>query len=150
MNQNNTMLVIVGLTLALVAFLVIASVLNDEMAYASNRRGRVGGTGGSGSQSTSLACNPPQTCSVGFGPSGTTFALSCSLPGSLSTCAASGATTNAGGNGASGATGPNGAGASGGSGSRASAVSVAGGFSTGFASGPGGAGGAGGAPSQGP
>ena len=37
---------VIGLTLALVAVLAIAPVLNDEMAYASNRPGGGGGGGG--------------------------------------------------------------------------------------------------------
>ena len=46
MKQNNTAIVLIGLTLALVAVLAIAPVLNDEMAYAINRGGGGGGAGG--------------------------------------------------------------------------------------------------------
>ena len=67
MKQNNTPIVLIGLTLALVAVLAIAPIVS-EMAYASNRRGGGGGAGGgpggSGSTSSIASCNAPQTCSA--------------------------------------------------------------------------------------
>jgi hypothetical protein len=138
------MLMVIGLTLALVAVLAIAPVLNDEMAYASNSpRGGAGGTGGSASASSTAACKAPQTCSAGTFPFGGGF-VACGPPGFIGTCAGSVATGNAGGNGASGGSGPSGAGGNGGGGGSASTLAVGGG-AIGFANAPGGAGGAGGA-----
>jgi hypothetical protein len=139
MNQNNAMLMVVGLTLALVAVLAIAPVLNDEMAYASP-----GGTGGSGSTSNSVACNPPQTCSAGTFPEGGGGFVACSAPGGLNNCAGSFATGNAGGNGGNGGIGPGGNG--GGGGNAFVGGATAGDGQIGFAFARGGAGGAGGAP----
>jgi hypothetical protein len=148
MNQNNAMLMVIGLTLALVAVLAIAPILNDEMAYARNSpRGGAGGTGGSGSSSASAACNPPTTCSAQTLPGGGGI-ITCSNPFFL-TCAGGLASGTAGGNGAAGSSGPNGAGGSGGSGGSASAASIAGGLAVSTAA-PGGAGGAGGSPGRGP
>ena len=66
MNQNNMTLLVLGLSLAIVAMLAVAPVLNnEEMAYASNASGGgAGGLGGSSSSSASVACNPPTTCSL--------------------------------------------------------------------------------------
>ena len=118
MNQNNATLMVIGLTLAFVAVLAIAPVLNDEMAYASNWRGGggAGGTGGSATSSSTAACNQPTTCSaqtllVGGG------IVFCSNPSFL-TCRSALASGTAGGNGAAGSSGPNGAGGGGGSGQR--------------------------------
>jgi hypothetical protein len=149
MNQNNAMLMVIGLTLALVAVLAIAPILNDEMAYARNspRGGGAGGTGGSGSSSISVACNPPTTCSTQTLPGGG-GSISCSDLSFLR-CGGAIAAGTAGGNGAAGSSGPNGTGGSGGSGGDASATSTAGGLLTSTAA-PGGVGGAGGAPGQGP
>jgi hypothetical protein len=149
MNQNNTTLLVLGLTLAVVATLAAAPVLNNEkMAYASNAsRGGTGGTGGSASSSSSVACNPPTTCSAQTLPGGGGV-ISCSDPSFLR-CGGALASGTAGGNGAAGNSGPNGAGGSGGSGGSASATSTAGGLLTSTAA-PGGVGGAGGAPGQGP
>ena len=81
MKQNNTAIVLIGLTLALVAVLAIAPIVS-EMAYASNRRGGggAGGTGGSGSTSSIASCNAPQTCSAEATPGGSGF-ISGSPPG---------------------------------------------------------------------
>ena len=117
MKQNNTPIVLIGLTLALVAVLAIAPIVS-EMAYASNRRGGgggAGGTGGSGSTSSIASCNAPQTCSAEATPGGSGF-ISRSPPGGLNTCAGASASAVSGGNGASGGSGPSGAGGKGGDG----------------------------------
>ena len=150
MNQNNMTLLVLGLSLAVVAILVAAPVLNnEEMAYASNTRGGAagGGTGGTGgrgcgaSSSASVACNPPTTCSAQTLPTG--GVITCSDLSFLS-CGGASAFGAAGGNGAAGNSGPSGAGGSGGSGGSAEASSIAGGLLT-SAVAPGGLGGAGGA-----
>jgi hypothetical protein len=148
MNQDNMTLLVLGLTLAVVAMLAAAPVLNnEEMAYASNAsRGGTGGTGGRSSSSISVACNPPTTCSAQTLPGGG-GSISCS-DFSFLTCGGAIAAGTAGGNGAAGSNGPNGAGGSGGSGGDASATSTAGGLLTSTAA-PGGAGGAGGTPGPG-
>jgi hypothetical protein len=109
MNQNNAMLMVIGLTLAVVATLAAAPVLNnEEMAYASNAsRGGTGGTSGGASSSISVACNPPATCSAQTLPGGGT--ISCSDPSFLR-CGGAFAAGTAGDNGAAGSSGPNGAG----------------------------------------
>jgi hypothetical protein len=115
MNQNNTTLLVFGLTLAVVATLAAPVLNNEEMAYASNAsRGGTGGPGGSASSSISVACNPPTTCSTQTLPGGG-GTISCSDPSFLM-CGGAFAAGTAGDKGAAGSSGPNGVGGSGGSG----------------------------------
>ena len=53
MNQNSMTLLVLGLSLAVVAMLAAAPVLNnEEMAYASNTHGGAAGPGGRGGSSS--------------------------------------------------------------------------------------------------
>jgi hypothetical protein len=55
MSQNNTTLLVLGVTLAIIAMLAVAPVLNnDEMAYAG--RGNNGADGTTGHASTHITC----------------------------------------------------------------------------------------------
>ena len=75
MNQKNTIVLVLGLTLALVAALTLAPILNDEMAFAGGGsvngarggNGQSGGNGGGGHGGAGGAGGHITTTSTGRG-----------------------------------------------------------------------------------